>query len=245
MKLVKRQKIVIAFVVVALLLGSILAVTYGNLSPRQSIATFSQLPQLQVFSPQENGTYETVNVPLNITANNATAKITYSLDGAENATLNENVTATPSLTKGIHDLAVYALDNEGKVGDCKNVTFNVDIPYPPTLKLNQQELQSTINYFKSQGLTIQVYDADDFPPPSGTSVRLSIWFPTSVVHLGSKEELATFATQHGVSELIEFISNYDLTTKSFSTDPTYVSFNAPVYNNSWLPVMYSFSATLS
>ncbi len=227
MKLVKRQKIVIAFVVVALLLGSILAVTYGNLSHSQSTGTFSQLPQLQVFSPQENGTYQTINVPLNITSNNATAKITYSLDGAENVTLAENITATPSLTKGIHYLSVFALDSKGEVGDCKNFTFYVDIPYPPNTKLTAQQLQETIAYFKSRGVTLEVYTNDN----SSWHI-IPVWLNMGVVDLESREALATFANEHNVSELKVYI------------DATYASFNAYVYDNSSLPVIYSFSATI-
>ncbi len=184
-----------------------------------------ELPQLQILSPQENSTYHAVNVPLNITANNATAKITYSLDGTENVTFNENVTATYSLTKGVHNLTVYAFDEEGNVGDCKNLTFNVDIPYPPPLKLTQQELQSTISYFESQGLTIQVFDADGNEP--------QVWLNTGIVDLVSKEELATFAATRGISTIKEFIN------------PTYVSFCAYVYDNSPLPTIYSFSATIT
>ncbi len=144
------------------------------------------------------------------------------MDGAENVTY-QNV--TPSLTKGVHNLTVYAFDNEGKVGDCRNLTFNVDIPYPPTLKLKPHEVQSAISYFKAQGLTIQVYDADDNEP--------QVWLNMGVVDLGSKEELATFAATPGITEIKEFI------------DPTYVAFCAYVYSNSPLPIIYSFSATIS
>ena len=185
----------------------------------------SEPPQLQILSPQENASYHAINVPLNISANNVTTKITYSLDGTENVTFNENATATPSLTKGFHNLTVYAFDTEGKVCDCKSVTFSVDILYPPDLKLNPQELQSTINYFRSQGLTIEVHDADANEP--------QVWLNIGVVGLGSKEELATFATTHGISTIKEFI------------DPTYVAFCAYLYNNSPLPTIYSFSATIS
>jgi hypothetical protein len=194
------------------------------LQARTSDRTPELLP-LQIVSPQENSTYQAVNIPLNITANNATAKITYSLDGAENVTLNKNVATTPSLTKGGHNLTVYAFDSEGKVSDCKYIIFNVYIPYPPTLKLTQQELQSTISYFKSQGLTIQVFDADANEP--------QFWLNTGVVDLGSKEELATFATSRGITIIKEFI------------DPTHVSFCAYVYDHSPLPTIYSFSATIS
>jgi hypothetical protein len=70
MQLMKRQKILIAFVVVALILSLILAVTYGNLSHRQSTATLEMpipLPfQVQVISPLDNYTYGSYNGPLKL-----------------------------------------------------------------------------------------------------------------------------------------------------------------------------------
>jgi hypothetical protein len=219
----KHPKLLPFFIVIALLSSLVVAISYNQLSLQASES--QKMPQLQVFSPRENGTYQTVNIPVNVTANNATARITYSLDGTENVTLNGNVTTIPSLIKGVHNLTVYALDSEGKVGDCRNLAFNVDIPYPPTLKLTQQELQSTISYFKSQGLTIEVFDADGNEP--------QVWLNMGIVGLGSKEELATFATTKGIKIIKEFI------------DPTYVSFCVYVYNNSPLPTIYSFSATIS
>ncbi len=216
--------LLLVFIISGLILAGYNVLNCFVLQVRTSGRT-PELPQLQILSPQENGTYQAVNVPLNITANNATAKITYSLDGTGNVTVNENVTATPSLTKGVHNLTVYAFDDEGEVCDCKNLTFNVDIPYPPTSKLTQQELQSTISYFKSQGLTIQVFDADDNEP--------HVWLNMGIVDLGSKEELATFAATRGITTIKEFIN------------PTYVSFCVYVYNNSPLPTIYSFSAAIT
>jgi hypothetical protein len=228
MQLMKHTKFTLFLIVIALLSSLAVAISYNQSSLQASESqTMPQVPQLQVFSPQDNGTYQAVNVPLNITANNVTAIITYSLDGAENVTYNENVTATPSLTKGVHNLIVYAGDNEGKVGDCKNVTFNVDIPYPPDTKLTAKQLQETFAYFKSRGFSLEVYTDDN------SSWRtIPVWLNMGVVHLENKEALATFASEHNISEL-----------KVYS-EATYVSFNAYVYNNSPLPVIYSFSATV-
>jgi len=228
MQIMKHQKFLLFIIAIVLLSCLVVAVSYNQLPLQASESdTVPQVPQLQVFSPQQNGTYQIVNVPLNISANNATARITYSLDGADNATLYGNVTATPSLTKGVHNLTVYALDNEGKVGDFKNVTFNVDIPYPPNTNLTPQQLQETITYFKSRGFSLEVYTDDN------SSWRtISVWLNMGVVHLENKEALATFAIEHNISELKVYI------------DSTYVSFNAYVYNNSPLPIIYTFSTTM-
>src|SRR5665647_3413469 len=159
--MMKQRRFLFFLIAIALLSCLVVAASYQLSLQASESDKMPQLPQLKVFSPQENGTYQIVNVPLNITANNATARITYSLDGAENATLDGNVTATPSLTKGVHNLTVYALDNEGKVGDFKNVTFNVDIPYPPNTNLTPQQLQETIAFFKSRGFSLEVYTNDN------------------------------------------------------------------------------------
>lgn len=228
MPILKPSKLLFSLVAIALLLGLIVTISYTQLSSQASESKeVTLVPQLQVFSPQDNATYSNVNVPLNITANNATAKVTYSIDGAENETLNGNVTATHSLTKGIHNLTVYAFDNKSEVGDCKSLTFNVDIPYPPDTKLTAQQLQETFAYFKSRGFSLEVYSDDN------SSWRtIPVWLNMGVVHLENKEALATFASENNISELKVYI------------EATYVSFNAYVYNNSPLPVIYSFSATV-
>ena len=135
MKSINPQKIVIALTVFALLLSSIFAVTYGNLSHRQSPATLAnvEMPtppsfQIQVNSPADNYTYGNYNgpenitsdqaahrttynliLPLKITANPETSSITFSLDGSNNRTFNENTTDSLTLSYGVHNLTAYAL----------------------------------------------------------------------------------------------------------------------------------------
>jgi len=155
MQLMKRQKIVIAFIVFALLLSSILAVTFGNLSNRQSVATLAavEIPtpplfRVQVISPLDNYTYGSYNgpenitsdhaaqrttynliLPLNITTNKEISRITYSLDGSDNRTYNQNTTATLILSYGVHNLTVYATNIEGVA--CEScITFAVGYGYP-------------------------------------------------------------------------------------------------------------------
>jgi hypothetical protein len=206
-----------------------MAIFYNQLSLQASEPQqMPQLPQLQVFSPQENATYQTSSLLLNVTANNATAKVTYSIDGAQNVTLNENTSSTPDLNSGVHTIVIFGLDSKGVVYDSKNVTFTVQVPYPPNTKLTAQQLQETFTYFKSRGFTLEVYTDDN------SSWRtIPVWLNMGVVHLENKEALASFAIENNIDELKVYI------------DSTYVSFNAYVYNNSPLPIIYSFSATLS
>ncbi len=222
----KHPKLLIFLVAIALLSGVILAAAYNNFGSNASSADASertpQPPLLQVFSPEENNTYQTVNVPLNITANNSTAKITYSLDGAENVTLNENTTATPSLTYGLHNITVYGFDSEGKLGDSKNVTFTVQIPYPPTLKLTMLQVQATIGYFEARGLKVQVLDES----------KPQNCLYAGAVYVESKEDLANFAIANRINVIYEVL------------DSNYVGFCADFYNNSCLPIVYTYSATI-
>jgi hypothetical protein len=99
-------KLLSSLAVIALLSGLILAIA-SNKAFQPNATEKTPQPQLQVYSPQDNGTYQTVNVPLNITANNATEKIAYSLDGAENVTFSGNTTETSSLSNGMHNITFY------------------------------------------------------------------------------------------------------------------------------------------
>ena len=60
------------------------------------------------------------------------------------------------MCEGAHTLRVYAFDIESNVRDCQVITFTIVYPdMPPEITLTRQELQETISYFKSQGLTIK------------------------------------------------------------------------------------------
>lgn len=224
--MVKHPKLLIFLVAIVLLSSLILAAAYNNSNSSVSQADASektpQPPQLQLFSPADNSTFQTVNVPLNITANNSTAKITYSLDGAENVTLNENTTATSSLTYGVHNITVYGFDNEGKLGDFKNATFKVQIPYPPVLKLTMLQVHATIGYFEAMGLKVQVLD---------TSKPQNCLY-SGAVFVESREALANFAVANRINVIYEVL------------DSNYVGFCADFYENSCLPIVYTYSATI-
>lgn len=219
----KHPKLLIVLAVIVMLSSLILAAAFNNVFQANVSERTPQPLQLQVFSPEENSTYQTANVPLNITANNATTKITYSLDGAENVTLNESTIVTPSLTYGVHNITVYGFDSEGKVADSKNVTFTVGLPYPPTLKLTQQEVQETISYLEARGLKVQVLD--ESKPQNCLNA--------GAVYVQSKEDLANFAIANRITVIYEVV------------DSNYVGFCANFYNNSPLPIVYTYSATVS
>jgi len=229
MQIMEHPKLLFFLIAIAMLSSLAVAISYNQLSSQTSESqTISQVPQLQVFSLQENTTYQSSSLFLNVTANNATAKITYSIDGAQNVTLNESTSFTPDLKSGVHTIVVYGFDSKGIVCDSKNVTFTVQIPYPPSKKLTVQQLQETTNYFKYRGFSLEVYTKDN-----SSWSTIPVWLNGGVVHLENKEALSTFAIEHGINELKVYV------------DSTYVSFNAYVYNNPTLPVIYSFSATIA
>lgn len=94
-------------------------------------------PNVSVASP-ENITYESFDVPLNFTVNEAVSQITYSLDGEDNVTVAGNTTLTDLPYKG-HNITVYAQDVVGNVGASETIYFNISQPpsetepFPTTL----------------------------------------------------------------------------------------------------------------
>ncbi|MCL2476995.1 hypothetical protein [Candidatus Bathycorpusculum sp.] len=86
--------------------------------------------QIQILSPEENTEYQTTNIPLKITTNDANAKITYSIEGinkyqnttyTEETTLNLSATATYKLTVNVHD-------TDGNLKETKTTTFTIASP---------------------------------------------------------------------------------------------------------------------
>ena len=252
MQLMKRQKIVIAFIVFALLLSSFLAVTFGYLSDSQSIATLAtvEIPtppllRVQVISPLDNYTYGSYNgpenitsdqaahrttynliLPLNITANKEISKITYSLDGSDNRTYNQNTTATLILSYGIHNLTAYATNIEGVA--CEScITFAEGYGYPYINKLNVEQIQETTRYFESRGLKVQVENIDE------SKWQNVIYFLyAGSVSVVSSDNFADAVIAHGID------------TIWFTQDSNNVTYYANYYDNSWLPTVYEYSATL-
>ncbi len=83
-------------------------------------------PKIEVMIPQ-NKTYDTTNVQLTFTINEAVTYLAYSLDGQENVKINGNVTL-PALSNGSHRLTIYTTDEVGNSAQT-TIYFNVS-PFP-------------------------------------------------------------------------------------------------------------------
>jgi len=252
MKSINPKKIVIALTVFALLLSSIFALTYGNLSHRQSPATLAnvEMPtppsfQIQVNSPADNYTYGNYNgpenitsdqaahrttynliLPLKITANPETSSITFSLDGSNNRTFNENTTDSLTLSYGVHNLTAYATNIEGIVRESK-IAFTVGYGYPLSINITIEEAQEATRYFEGRGLNVQAEAIDE-----SKWQNVVYFLYAGSVDVVSKESFADIVIAHGID------------TICFYQDTNQVSFYVRIYGNSWLPIFYAYSATL-
>lgn len=86
----------------------------------------STSPQVTLIHPL-NETYETPDVPLNFVLNEPFSLVTFSLDGQDNVTLTENTTLT-GLSKGAHNITVYATDMAGNPDASETLLFSVSEP---------------------------------------------------------------------------------------------------------------------
>ena len=66
--------------------------------------------------------------------NNQVSQFKYSLDGQDNVTITGNTTLT-GLSKGYHNVTIYAMDETGNTGASETIYFNVEVsePFPTTL----------------------------------------------------------------------------------------------------------------
>ena len=85
-------------------------------------------PSIELLSP-ENKTYNTSEVPLNFNVNEASSKITYSLDGQDNVTVVGSAVLT-GLPYGEHNVTVYATDEARHTGTSETIHFSLDMPEP-------------------------------------------------------------------------------------------------------------------
>jgi hypothetical protein len=85
-------------------------------------------PNISILSP-ESKAFNTSDVPLDFTVNEAFSQISYSLDGNENVTASGNMTLT-RLSGGAHNVTVYATDEAGNIGASETIYFNVELPEP-------------------------------------------------------------------------------------------------------------------
>jgi len=95
--------------------------------------TIATPPEVSFFSPL-NKTYDSSDVPLNFTVNEAFSQISYVLDGQENVTVNGNTTLI-ELPNGDHKVTVYATDEFGNTDTSEIIHFSVEVaePFPTTL----------------------------------------------------------------------------------------------------------------
>jgi hypothetical protein len=92
-----------------------------------TLPTHTELPNVMITSPQQNGKF-TSTVPLIFEGDNI-AKIGYSLDGQENVTVTSNTTLT-NLSNGLHTLTVYVWNFEGTVISLQSIVFSVNDSEP-------------------------------------------------------------------------------------------------------------------
>jgi hypothetical protein len=85
-------------------------------------------PVVSISNPKSK-TYDTGNVSLTFTVNEPAAWIGYSLDGKDNATIVENITLS-GLSKGAHNLTVYAEDTAGNIGASETIYFTLVDHFP-------------------------------------------------------------------------------------------------------------------
>ena len=92
-------------------------------SPAIFSSFIDQPPSISILAP-ENKTYELQNIPLDFALSEQVSKITYSLDGQDNKTINGNTTLA-DLSGGFHSIIVYAWDVAGNLGVSETVTFTI------------------------------------------------------------------------------------------------------------------------
>ena len=102
-------------------------------SDEDSIDFFVDTIPIVSFLSFENKTFETSDVPLNFSVNQAFSKIAYTLDGKDNVTISGNTTLTEVLN-GDHNVTVYVTDETGNTVASETILFTVAKPEPmPTL----------------------------------------------------------------------------------------------------------------
>ncbi len=100
----------------------------GNMGVSNTVffATDTKPPIIDVLLPQ-NRTYDSTDIQLTFSLNEAATNISYSLDGQEKISIIGNVTL-PALSNGSHKLTLYATDETGNSGE-KTIYFSI-LPFP-------------------------------------------------------------------------------------------------------------------
>jgi hypothetical protein len=96
--------------------------------------TETEPPPLVSISSLENKTYNTSDIPLNLTVNKVVSSIKYSLDGEKTSPLQE-IPPLTGLPNGTHNITVYATDETRNTGTSEIAFFTIEArePFPTTL----------------------------------------------------------------------------------------------------------------
>jgi PGF-pre-PGF domain-containing protein len=117
-------------------------VTYPYLQ-WQEVAVDNTPPTITISSPQDGQIYNTVNVALNVSADETIDTWLYNINGTGNVTFPPNVTL-PSLPDGDHNVTVFANDSAGNMGSAM-VNFSVDTTPPFAPKITMPSNGATLN----------------------------------------------------------------------------------------------------
>jgi N-acetylneuraminic acid mutarotase len=100
----------------------------GNMGISNTVffATDTKPPIIDILLPQ-NRTYDSTDIQLTFSLNEAATNISYSLDGQEKISIIGNVTL-PALSNGSHKVTLYATDETGNSGE-KTIYFSI-LPFP-------------------------------------------------------------------------------------------------------------------
>ena len=108
-------------------------VIVGNIADKYPLTSpYTGTPPKITMLSQQNKSYTTIaEVPIEFTANKPLSTITYSLDGANNTTVNGNFTL-PNLPIGYHNVTVYVTDVDGNTAS-QTLNFTVEKPQTEAL----------------------------------------------------------------------------------------------------------------
>lgn len=88
----------------------------------------SNPPKISLLMPM--GFYNSSDIQLSFTVDEAFSKAYYSLDEMDNVTIIGNITLS-GLSNGLHNVTVYASDLTGNVGASETILFNVSVQQSP------------------------------------------------------------------------------------------------------------------
>ncbi len=132
--------------------------------------------KLHILSPQ-NQTYGESIIPLSIATDREVNRLSYSLDGKDNATFNGNITLI-GLSEGMHHITVYAVDSNG-YANAPAVIFTVlTTSEAPTLT---QTPTTTPSSSPTQQPTLEASSTPNLPQQNPTSVAVIVGAVVAIV----------------------------------------------------------------